>query len=145
MEFLSPLLPSSPENLRLLDLALHVAHSAMVLFMLTGWLWRKTLRLHLVLLILIWLSWLGLGYYVGHYGYCFLTDWHWQVKMAQGEYALPPSYIEYLIWQVRDGDIDDKLLSIIIGAVFLMITILSVWRNIRNRKDNPANPGLMTR
>lgn len=131
MEFLRYLIPADPAHQQALNVALHLLHSGMVLFMLTGWAFRCVLLAHRILLALIWASWLGLGWYVGFLGYCILTDWHWQLKEAMGEYGMPPSYIEYMLWQLGTPDLLDAWVATCTGAAFVILTALSLLRKRR--------------
>lgn len=74
-----------------LDLGLSVVHLAVVLGNLLLWIPRQTRRLHLWLVMATIFSWLGLGVWYGNLGYCFLPDWHWQLKRSLGETELPGS------------------------------------------------------
>lgn len=132
MEFLDCLIPADPANQQALNIALHLLHSGMVLFMLTGWAFRRLLLAHRILLAFIWASWLGLGWYVGFLGYCILTDWHWQLKEAMGEYGMPPSYIEYMLWQLGTPDLPDAWMATGTGAAFVILTALSLLRRRRS-------------
>lgn len=86
----------STPALRLLDAGFFVFHSAVILINLLGWIPRRARRLHLAVLGLTAFSWFALGPLLGHpAGYCFCTDWHWQVRRALG-YHDPGSYIELL-------------------------------------------------
>ncbi len=131
MEFLSCLIPADPTYQAVLDTALHLLHTGMVLFMVTGWAFRRLLGLHRGMLVLIWASWLGLGVYVRFLGYCILTDWHWQLKEAMGEHGMPPSYIEYMLWQLGSPDLPDTLVAYSTGGVFVVLTVLSLLRHRR--------------
>lgn len=128
MEFLAHLIPADPTHQMALNITLHLLHTGMVLFMLAGWAFRRLLHLHRLMLALIWGSWLGLGVYVQFLGYCILTDWHWQLKEATGEYGMPPSYIEYLLWQLGAPDLPDALVAYGTGGAFVALTFLSLWR-----------------
>lgn len=136
MEFLAYLIPAEPAHQMALNMALHLLHMGMVLFMLTGWAFRGLLLAHRIMLALIWGSWLGLGVYVQFLGYCILTDWHWQLKEAMGEYGMPPAYIEYLLWQLAAPDLPDTLVAYGTGGAFVVLTFLSLWRR---RKPCPKN------
>ena len=65
--------------LSFLDVLLTVFHLTLTLFNLTGWILKKTRKLHLVVLMVTAASWFVLGIWYG-WGYCPLTDWHWQVR-----------------------------------------------------------------
>lgn len=125
MEFFSHLLPESQGSLVVMDAALHVIHLALILFVLFGAFFRKLVKWHFPVLVIIWISWGALGYYIGTLGYCPLTDWHWQVKAREGEVKLPASYIEYCYAHITGQDVDDKLMSNIIACVMLMVTLFS--------------------
>ncbi len=107
MDFLTAWIPADPTHQAWLNIALHLAHSGMVLFMLLGWMYRPLLGAHRLMLALIWASWLGLGLYVDFIGYCILTDWHWRLLSVMGVVALPPSYIEYMLWQLGAPNLPD--------------------------------------
>lgn len=131
MEFLSPFIPSDSAGQQALNIALHLLHSGMVLFMMAGWAFRCLLLAHRMVLALIWGSWLGVGWYVGYLGYCVLTDWHWQLKEAMGEYGMPPSYIEYMLWQLGAPDLPDRWVMYGTAGTFIVITLLSLLRKRR--------------
>ena len=71
-------------------------HTGLVLFDLTGWAWKRTRRIHLIVMGLTIVSWFGLGLFYG-WGYCPCTDWHWAVKVKLGETNLPNSYVKYYV------------------------------------------------
>jgi hypothetical protein len=126
--FLNSLLLQTAEHLRMLDMLLHAAHLGLIACALLGWLPRRLLPFHLFFIVVIWASWIGLGLYVGHLGYCVLTDWQWQVKWALGERDLPSSYIEYLLRSLWPEDIDDALVSNVTAVVFTVVTVASMVR-----------------
>jgi len=72
-----------------LDKFFFVFHSLLILFNLSGWMWKKTRRLNLVLLLLTGFSWTILGIWYG-FGFCPSTEWHWQVRMKLGLPDMPP-------------------------------------------------------
>ena len=114
------------------SLAYHALHIILIGFILSGWLVKRWRKIHFMAILIIWVSWIGLGWYVGYIGYCPLTDWHWQHLQAlahsRGEsITLPPSYIEYLLWQAGSGDLPDKAVSDGVAVVFVAITVLSTY------------------
>ena len=119
---------------QILDILLHILHSGMVLFMLFGAFYRPWVKWHFIFVIMIWISWLVLGAYVGTYGYCPLTDVQWHVKNQLGEYSLPPSYIEYVYKIATGRDVDNQLMSNIIAAVMIVISLFSFFRFFMFRK-----------
>ena len=62
--------------LHLADIFFVVFHTALILFNMAGWIWKKTRLANLITLLLTGSSWLVLGLIVGSLGYCPLTDWH---------------------------------------------------------------------
>lgn len=83
---------------RFLDIFFLLFHTALILFNLFGWIWVKTRKWNLATLALTAFSWVGLGFWYG-FGYCFCTDWHWQVRRELGYADMPNSYITFLIEQ----------------------------------------------
>jgi hypothetical protein len=86
--------------LLLLDIVLMAVHGALVFFILTGWVWPAARYWHRWCIGLTLGCWLAAGWMVGTAGYCPLTDWHWRVKEARGETALPPTFIDYVLQMV---------------------------------------------
>ncbi|MFP4280077.1 MAG: DUF2784 domain-containing protein [Halochromatium sp.] len=126
-------------TLRLLDQALFLLHAALVLFILTGWVWQRTRRLHLLVVVLTLASWVGLGAWYG-LGYCPLTDWHWQVKAALGETGLPASYIKYYADALTGTSWNPMLIDVwVVGLALTALVVSTVlnwrdWRRQRTRK-----------
>jgi Protein of Unknown function (DUF2784) len=115
----------------LLDIFFPVFHTLLVLFNLTGWIWRKTRRLHLVVLTLTCLSWFGLGLFYG-FGYCPCTDWHWRVKQELGEADLPDSYVKYYLDLLTGLDWDSLLVDVSVLLLGLVALGTSAWLNWRD-------------
>lgn len=82
--------------LELLDILFHIFHISIIVINTTFWLSLRTLRIAQVTLVLTAISWFGFGFFYG-FGYCFLTDWHWQIKEELGETNLPLSYIKLVL------------------------------------------------
>ena len=114
-----------------LDVFFLVFHTALIGFNLTGWIWKKTRRLHLGVISLTIFSWVGLGFFYG-FGYCPCTDWHWQVKRALGETGLPASYVKYYLDALTGWDWDPLLVDPAVGVIGLVAFGLSVWLNVRD-------------
>jgi len=57
----------------------------LVLFIVFGWIWRKSRKAHFVVSILTAFSWFFIGIWYG-FGFCPLTEWHYQVRMKLGHY-----------------------------------------------------------
>jgi hypothetical protein len=122
--------------LRLLDQALFLLHAALVLFILTGWIRPRTRRLHLLMVVLTLGSWVGLGAWFG-WGYCPLTDWHWQVKAALGETALPASSIKYYTDALTGQSWNPTLIDLWVVGLALTALVVSAelnWRDWRRQR-----------
>ena len=118
---------------RLLDAAFVAFHTALVGFNLSGWAWRRTRRLHLLTMGVTLLFWFGAGVAYG-WGYCPLTDWHWQVKRALGETSLPASWIKYYLDAVTGVDWSAGLVDGLVIGCALVAFGLSVALNARDRR-----------
>jgi hypothetical protein len=83
--------------------------------------------LHLAVVILVALSWFGLGKFFG-YGYCALTDAQWRIKRKLGQEPYTDSYVKYILDKVTGRDIDQKItdhltLYTYVGAVVLSLAV----------------------
>lgn len=112
----------------LADYLLEFAHIAIIIFNLFGWIFRKTRRANLILILITALSWFGLGWFYG-FGYCFVTDLHWSVKEQLGYTDLPYSYIKYIIDRVFSCNINPAAADILTGASFLTAAVFSIVLN----------------
>jgi hypothetical protein len=113
-----------------------VLHLIVIIFNLFGWVWEKTRRIHRNFLLATWGSWLGLGLKYG-LGYCFLTDWHWDVKRRLGVEGLPNSFIHYLFNEIGIN-ISAAMVDWITGVSISIVTCVTavIWiRDIRNKED----------
>ncbi len=118
---------------RLLDIFFVVFHTLLVGFNMLGWAWRRTRRLHLITITVTLLSWFGLGVVYG-WGYCPLTDWHWDVKRALGETALPASWMKYYLDLVTGLDWSTALVDAIVIGSALGALVVSVALNVRDAR-----------
>lgn len=119
---------SSEFFLRLLDVLLFSLHIIVILFNLLGWIWKKTLKLHLTVILLTAASWFILGIWYG-WGYCFLTDWEWEIKYKLGEYDLPNSFITYF-FQVIHLPISESTANALTLTGFIIALTMSLYKNI---------------
>lgn len=117
---------------RLLDIFFVIFHTSLIIFNISGWVWKKTRLVNLITLGLTGASWLFLGLIVGTPGYCPLTDWHFTVLRKLGESDLPSSYIKYLADRLTGLDFDAKLVDSLTWYMFLIALVLSVILNIRD-------------
>ena len=115
-----------------LDYFLAFTHTGLILFNLTGWAWVKTMRLHLLTMTLAMLSWFIAGVFYG-WGYCPLTDLHWEIKRTLGETNIPISYVKYYLDKLFAYSFDPILLSNIVVPLGILVFILSIWVNLKNR------------
>lgn len=119
----------------ILDQLFLLFHTALILFVLVGWIWPVLRRAHLLLLILIAISWFGLGICYG-IGYCPCTDWHWYVRRTLGHTHLPNSYVKFLLDSWLNLDLDARLVDASALVLFLSVIVISVILNRRDRKKS---------
>lgn len=114
---------------KFLDLFFVVFHTVLIIFNLFGWIWHKTRLLNLITLLLTAASRFILGIFYGM-GYCFMTDWHWQVLHELGVYDLPNSYISYLVERITGTLPNQDLVDILTLAGLFLALGISVYLNI---------------
>jgi hypothetical protein len=119
--------------LHLADIFFVVLHTALILFNMAGWIWKKTRLANLITLLLTGSSWLFLGLIVGTPGYCLLTDWHFTILEKLGKTDLPYSYIKYLADRITGLDIDAQLADAVTLYGFLAALAISLIINITLR------------
>ena len=124
----------------MMDLGLHIAnfffysfHTVLILFNLFGWLYSRTRKLNLISLLVTFGSWLILGFWKG-WGYCFLTDWHYQVLRNLGETEIPSSYIAYLVQKITGWLPNAEFVNIVTVSLAVLALLCSLWVNFRKRK-----------
>lgn len=122
--------------LQVLDWFFVVFHTLLILFNVFGWIWRKTRRWNLLLLLLTGGSWVILGIFYG-FGYCPLTDWHFEVLRKLGVYDLPGSYIKYLIDRIFQTDVNSEMVDLLTLVVYLVLLVISIIANLITLKANP--------
>ena len=119
--------------LTFLDIFFTIAHLAFTGFNLTGWIWKKTRTIHLITLTLTIASWFILGIWHG-WGYCFLTDWHWDVKEKLGERNLPNSFIKYFADKISGKDINPSLIDNVTLGCLIFAIAAAVYVNFFMKK-----------
>ena len=117
--------------LHVADWLLFAFHAVLVLFNCTGWIWRRTRGLHLATLGATAASWFLLGIWFGP-GYCLCTDLHWRVRVALGQQITERTYIQYLVARLTGWRPDADLASNVTAGVFVAVSILSIWLNLRD-------------
>ena len=116
---------------RLLDIFFLIFHTILIFFNLFGWIWKKTMKLNLIVLSLTGASWLFLGLIVGTLGYCPLTDWHFKILEKLGKTDLPYSYTKYLADRLTGLDINASLVDNATLYTFLAALVISIALNLR--------------
>ena len=116
---------------KFLDIFFLVFHTLIVVFNLSGWMWKKTRPANLIVLAVTAFSWFVLGFWYG-FGYCFCVDWHWTVKMKLGQTDLPDSYIKYLLDALTGLDWNAGLVDTLTFAGFFGALIVSLALNVRD-------------
>jgi hypothetical protein len=112
-----------------LNVGFFVFHTAWIVFICAGWIWRRTRPWQLAAAALTVASWVGLGLWFG-WGYCPCTDWHWQVRARLG-YRDPPSYIELLIEAVLGIDVAGGVADTVAVTVLIVAVALGVALTVR--------------
>ena len=123
--------------LSFLDILLTIVHLLIIGFNLSGWIWRRTQRVHLVVILLTAASWFILGRWYGT-GYCPVTDWQWRVKEQLGERDLPASFITYIAEKLRGRQFSDAFVNTATAVLFAAAALLSFYVNLFRRKRRPA-------
>lgn len=125
-------------GLQLLNIFFFVLHTALILFNLFGWLFRSTRRLHFYSLLITLFSWGVLGIWKG-FGYCFLTDWHYDVLYQMGTTDLPNSYIAFLI-ETLTGWVPNATLvntaTLVLTLLALVCSVLVNFTRLNKEKSN---------
>jgi hypothetical protein len=114
-----------------------IFHTIFTLFNLTGWISRKTRRLHLLTMLLTAGSWFILGIWYG-WGFCFCTEWHWEVRAHLGYHDMPRSYISFLITTLTGLHLNERLVENGTAIAFLSCFLLSLILNFRDWKSGKS-------
>ena len=124
----------------LLDIGLTILHVLLMVFNLTGWIWPRTRKLHLITLIATAISWFILGIWYG-FGYCPLTDWHWSIKEKMGERNLPNSFVKYLADKITGNEVNSSLIDTVTVGCLIFAIIAAVYVNFfrRSKHKNVSN------
>ncbi|MDX2049083.1 MAG: DUF2784 domain-containing protein [Chitinophagaceae bacterium] len=116
-----------------LNIFFFVFHTVFTLFNIAGWAFPKTRKLHLITLLLTAFSWFILGIWYG-WGYCFCTDWHWDVREKLGYEDRSGSYIHFLLLKLTGINFNLKLVDRATLSVFILSFALSIVLNIKDRR-----------
>lgn len=127
-------------GLNMTDFTLHTAnfffytfHTLLIVFNLFGWLSLRMQKLNLISLLVTFGSWSLLGLWKG-WGYCFLTDWHYQVLRALGERDMPTSYITFLVVKITGWTPNVELVDLFTVGLAVLALLCSLWVNLQNYK-----------
>lgn len=123
-----------PLWLSILNYFFYIFHTILIVFNLFGWLFSKTQKLHFYSLVATLLSWFLLGFWYG-FGYCFLTDWHYQVLRKLGEVGMPSSYIAFLVETLTGWLPNVTLVDTLTLVCTAIALICSVWVNFLSGKE----------
>jgi hypothetical protein len=120
-------------GLKILDLLLTLLHFVIIGFNLLGWIWKRTRKLHLIVVCATAACWFILGIWFG-IGYCPITDWDWQIKEKLGENNLPNSFIKYYADRIMEHPVNANLVDILTAAGFFAAVILAVYFNFIKKR-----------
>lgn len=119
-------------GLQFLNYFFFIFHTLLIIFNLFGWIWKPTRTLNLFTLLLTAFSWVVLGIWYG-WGYCFLTDWHYNILEKLGHTGLPDSYIAFLTQSISGYLPGKALVNSLTLLTFLAALACSLWVNFRKR------------
>ena len=118
-------------TLHFLDYFFIIFHTLLILFNLFGWIYKPLRIYNLITLGITAISWFVLGIFYGM-GYCFLTDWHWEVLNQIDAYPIQNSYVQYLFERLLNTYISVELADNITLFGFLSAIIFSLIFNIKD-------------
>jgi hypothetical protein len=110
-----------------------IFHIALIFFNLFGWIVTRWRKWNLITLSLTAFSWFVLGIFYG-FGYCFLTDWHWQIREKLGLPTATHSYIKFLIDELPGVSINEKLVEICTAIFFFTAFAISIYVNLKRQQ-----------
>lgn len=109
----------------------YVFHLALIIFNVFGWIWKKTRKWNLLTLGATAFSWFVLGIFHG-WGYCFLTDWHFDVRDRLGLVTESDWYIHWLITSATGIKVSEELVMWLTVVFFFAAITISLILNIRD-------------
>jgi len=112
-----------------------VFHTVLIVFNLFGWIFIRTRKLHLITIALTLFSWIVLGIWKG-FGYCFLTDWHYEILRYLGKSNLPNSYIVFLVETFSGWRPNAQLVEILTLVFTLLALVCSIWTNYFTKRKS---------
>jgi hypothetical protein len=115
----------------LLNIFFFTFHTLVVLFNISGWIFKRTRKWNLILLLLTGGSWFILGIWYG-WGYCVCTDWHWDVRRKLGYIEESDNYIHFLILKLTRINLPGKLVENGVMISYVLCLALSIALNLRD-------------
>lgn len=111
-----------------LNILFFLFHTVILVFNLTGWMFRRTRTLHIVCLGATLFSWFVMGYWKG-IGYCICTDWHFKIRREMGIRDSVHSYLQLIAKSFFGADMDRTASDLSAGGGLLVILVatLIVW------------------
>lgn len=121
---------------KIADRFFYVFHIALIFFNIFGWIPPQLRKWNLIALSLTAFSWFILGIFYG-FGYCFLTDWHWDVREKLGYTTESSSYIHFLVTDLTPLAIDEGTVNMLTAVFFFTAFLASIIVNVRDRRSAP--------
>ena len=115
-----------------------IFHTLWTLFNITGWMFRKTRKIHLITMSLTAFSWFVLGLRYG-IGLCVCTEWHWQIRALMNKPIRSRSYIQFLIRELTGLTLNPRFVDVTVMVVFTVTILLTIVVNVRDFKRNRKN------
>jgi len=113
------------------DIFFLVFHTSLIIFILFGWIWKKTRFWNLLVILLTAGSWTILGIFYG-FGYCPLTDWHFNVLIKLGHSDLPTSYIKYLVDRITGLNFTQHVIDQVTLWGLIAALLISLYLNLKH-------------
>jgi hypothetical protein len=124
-----------------LDKFFFIFHSSLIVFILLGWIWKKTRLANLIVILMTSFSWTILGIWYG-FGFCPCTEWHWQVRAKLGYSDMPSTYTKFLIDSLTGLNLSPKLVDTLAVSLLILAFAASVFTNAKDwRKRCKEEPG----
>lgn len=108
------------------DVLFTILHLAIVIFLMTGWVWKQTRKIHFLLVSATVFCWVILGFWYG-FGYCPITDWQWSIKAQRGETDLPNSFIKYIADYLTGRYISSSIIDGVTAGSFGFVVVITVY------------------
>lgn len=114
----------------LLNGLFHFFHIAIIIFLMTGWIFPQLRLAHLALILLTLGSWFILGRWLGR-GYCPVSDWHWKIKEGLGTGRPSGTYIHFLLQHITGKEWESSSVDRAVIIWTLALAGISIVLNIK--------------